>query len=69
MALGLLFYFRISEPAPVRLASLRAERAYNHWKGSDKVKDFEAGLASAISKDDKNRYTTRSRFQDELFYI
>lgn len=64
--------FSISETAPVRLASLRADRARVHWQGSQKLienRDINSeGMKSHLS-DSKNRLATRSVFQNRLFFV
>ena len=66
-----LIYFSISEPAPVRLASLRAERAMVHWNGAlAKLEEArgDRGVQDYLGTDG-NKIKTRSRFTNENFYI
>lgn len=62
----------ISEVAPVRLASLRAERARNHWQGAKKLCEnpdiSDENMKDHLSKD-KNKLTTRSAFKKNTFFI
>ena len=67
-----LIYFSISETAPVRLASLRADRARVHWQGSQKLSenrniDSEA-MKEHLSKS-SNRLATRGMFANKLFFV
>lgn len=62
----------ISEVAPVRLASLRAERARNHYQGSKALiqnREIEnSGMKSHLG-DDINKITTRTAFKKNIFFI
>jgi len=62
----------ISEVAPVRLASLRAERARNHWQGSKKLIESSEidnrGMKDHLSNDE-NKLATRSMFKKNQFFI
>ena len=62
--------FSISEPAPVRLASLRAERGLAHWSGALEI--IQSGHnrdAADHLRQDSNKMQTRSRFKKENFFI
>ena len=63
--------FSISEPAPVRLASLRAERAYNHWEGASHI--MEARMCPSNAFDGQSgavkKIGTRSKFKKQNFFI
>ena len=67
----LFILFSISEPAPVRLASLRAERAYNHWEGASHL--IEARMVSREdfegNRGNMNKISTRSKFKKGNFFI
>jgi len=61
----------ISEPAPVRLASLRAERAYNHWEGASHCVEARLCPSSYFegNEGNMNKIKTRSKFQKGNFFI
>ena len=62
--------FSISEPAPVRLASLRAERGLAHWSGALEIISSGRNRDAADHlRQDTNKMTTRSRFKKENFFI
>ena len=63
--------FSISEPAPVRLASLRAERAYNHWEGASLCVQDKLCPSNAFEgqKGDVAKINTRSKFKKGNFFI
>lgn len=62
----------ISEPAPVRLASLRAERAYNHWEGAAhmiaEMRD-DSMRNHFESNGGANKLSTRSSFKTSNFFL
>ena len=64
-------FFSISEPAPVRLASLRAERAYNHWEGASHLIEARMCPRDAFEGNDgnKQKISTRSKFKKGNFFI
>ena len=60
----------ISEPAPVRLASLRAERAYNHWEGASHLIENRMVPREAFEgRNSMNKISTRSKFKKGNFFI
>jgi len=60
----------ISEPAPVRLASLRAERGLAHWNGAlEIIQSDRDPRAADYLRQDSNKLGTRSRFKKENFFI
>ena len=67
-----IFFFSISEVAPVRLASLRAERARNHYQGSKALiqnREIENSGMKTHLGDDINKITTRTAFKKNIFFI
>ena len=59
--------FSTSECAPVRLASLVAERARAHWKGSKALEEEMPKVRSYFSQHEK-RINVRGKFQESMFF-